>query len=319
MEQFKHLGFIGIFRECFKNIFQWNKTFLLISLLLLLPLSAMNLAQSKASELMFTRIIRNPNLGGYEDDGQWGAAQVGARYGFVSLWLFKVIYYTIYLLLSLVPTSFIATTIYAKREVTLKNAVSVVPKVLKRLLITFLWSLAIYFVYNAVFLGIFFIWFKYIWINSPAGVVLIVMFLILYIVTVGYMVMIWQLANAVSVLEDMSGMAALGKGEALMKGKKFSYAACFLVILSILAGVHFVFEFFVTMNVTSERLGTGVKVMIGIACFVVISMLEILRLVNNTVVYLVCKSVHREDIDLSTLHDEDLKGGVRVPTKRINV
>ncbi|RZC44228.1 hypothetical protein C5167_037167, partial [Papaver somniferum] len=117
-----------------------------------------------------------------------------------------------------------------------------------------------------------------------------------------YISVIWHLASVVSVVEETYGYKAVLKSKALTKGKMLislvifiKLEICFLVVL-------FAFENLVAHG----RIGVMGKVLVGLFCFLFLSILIPFALAIQTVVFFVCKSYHHENIDKSCL-DEHLE------------
>ncbi|KAI3903650.1 hypothetical protein MKW98_032304 [Papaver atlanticum] len=180
---------------------------------------------------------------------------------------FKVLYHIFLLVLSLLSTSAVVYTsacAYTFTEITFNKVVSVVPTVWKRLMITFLWATVIMFLYN--------------------------LFAIL---------VIWHLASVVSVLEESYGYKAFLKSKALIKGKMLIAFVVFIKLEISFMVVLFAFENLVAHG----RIGVMGKIILGIFCLMLLSILIYFALVIQTVVYLVSKSYHHENMDKSCLNE----------------
>ncbi|XP_040997130.1 uncharacterized protein LOC121243129 [Juglans microcarpa x Juglans regia] len=276
-EDVQYLGSLGVCREAFKIIYSWKKIFSQISLALVLPLSFIFLAQMEVSELLISEEIT------------------------LSLCLFKVAYLIFSLIFYLLSTSAVVYTvacIYTTgREVSFKKVMSVVPKVWKRLMLTFLCTFLSYFAYNIVAALILFVSSIFLILINTKFYVL----LVFYVAGFVYLSIVWQLANVVTVLEDTCGFHALRKSRALLKGKM--WVATFIFVL--LGLCHFAIQIsFQMLFVSSGSLmGVASRFTYGIICLVLLFMLLLFGLVLLTVIYFVCKSYHQENIDKSALSD----------------
>ncbi|KAK9271387.1 hypothetical protein L1049_026977 [Liquidambar formosana] len=154
-EEMQFLGLWGIYTESYKIIFSWRKIFSKITLALILPLSFIFLAHIEVSELLFSKIIHNEieldetraNTPKYDKISDVLSSE------WTTFWLFKFVYFTCLLVFSLLSTAAVVYTIaciYTGREVTFKKVMSVVPKVWKRLMVTFLCIFVAVFVYNMI-------------------------------------------------------------------------------------------------------------------------------------------------------------------------
>lgn len=302
-EEMQFLGVFGIYREAYRIIFSWRKIFSQITLALILPLSFIFLAHIEVSNVLFTKIIYN--------EVELDETQVGTRKyekisdmissEWVYFWLFKAAYFTFLLIFSLLSTAAVVYTIaciYTAREVTFKKVMSVVPKVWKRLMVTFLSIFLAVFAYNFVSI---FVAITCVFLVGPDKVVPLLFFLLMvYFLGLVYMSIIWQLASVVSVLEEASGFKAMMKSGELLKGKMWVAIIIFFKLnLSSLA-LHILFE---NKVVHGSSLGILNRASFGILSLLMLLVLYLFGLVIQTVIYFVCKSNHHEKIEKSALSD----------------
>ncbi|PSS00097.1 hypothetical protein CEY00_Acc24064 [Actinidia chinensis var. chinensis] len=303
-EEMQFLGLFGIYAESYKIILSWRKLFSQITLSLILPLSFIFLAHIEVSDLLFSKILHN--------ELQLDQTQIGTKsYTHLSdlissewsyLWLFKFAYFTFLLVFSLLSTAAVVYAIaaaYAGRDVTFAVVMSVVPKVWKKLIVTFLCTFFAFFAYNLVaavtlIISIFTIGF------SNLGLVILGILSILYSIGFVYMTVVWQLASVVSVLEDLYGFKAMMKSKDLIKGKLWIAVVVFFKLNLSSLVIQVVFERFV---VNGEAFGWLVRAGFGVLCFLLLFKLFLFGLVIQTVIYFVCKSFHHENIDKSSLSD----------------
>lgn len=297
--QFGSLGFIGIYRETFRIIFKWRRIFSQITLALIVPLCVLSLAHSKLTELFLGTILTNTDFGAYRRTDDTSEIQVLYRgHGWISFYVFKVIYFTILLLLSLFSTSAVVYTIaciYTTKDHTFRKVMSVVPKAWTRLLVTFFWSFAIYLIFSTICIGLLVGWAYVVRTSSIFGIILFVILVLAFIVSYLYITLICQLAYVASVLEVDYGRKAIVKGRSLLKGKFGSSVCCFLVLLVVLVVVEVVFELFVSID--AFNVGIGLRIFVGVVSLVLLVFLYLINLVYQTVIYFVCKSYHKENID----------------------
>ncbi|OMO56199.1 hypothetical protein COLO4_35750 [Corchorus olitorius] len=303
-EELQFLGFFGILKESFNVIFSWRKIFSQITLALILPLSFIFLAHIQISQFIFVDILRDEDALEYSRTGTpyYDKLSDAVSSEWVAFWLFKAAYFTVYLVLSLLSTSAVVYTIaciYTGKEISFKKVMSVVPKVWKRLIVTFLWSFAVVLVYNLVaglclLLSVIIIGF------SSVGVAIFVALFLVYLCGFVYITLIWQLASVVSVLEDVYGIQAMTKSRGLIKGKMGVALALFLLLILCFGGIQTVFEIEVAFF---WSLSVGMRILIGVVCFLLLFKAILFGLVAETVLYFVCKSYHHENIDKSNLAD----------------
>ncbi|KAK7293809.1 hypothetical protein RJT34_16684 [Clitoria ternatea] len=303
-EEMQFLGFFGVYKEASKIIVSWRRIFTQISLTLILPLSFIFLIHIEVSNLLFRKILyntvamegTNPNTPQYNKLSDMISSE------WITLWLFKIAYFTLLLIFSLLSTSAVVYTIasvYTAKDVTFKKVMSVVPKVWKRLILTFLCAFAAFFAYNVVTMLAIFLWAFTIGIRK-GGIAVLVLIGILYFIGFVYLTLVWQLASVVTVLEDSWGFQAMLKSKELIKGK---------MVLSILMFLTLVVSFVLIRILFKETVVNGwslvsvERIAYGVLCFSLLSCLFLFGLVLQTVLYFVCKSYHHENIDKSALAD----------------
>ncbi|GMH06699.1 hypothetical protein Nepgr_008539 [Nepenthes gracilis] len=316
-EELQFLGFFGIFKESIKLILTCSKIFTKITLSLILPLSFTFLSHIFLSMLLSSKIIHNEHTldRTYEGTAAYNTTSAVISSELTAYWLIKAAYFTFLLIFSLLSTAAVVYTVacvYTAKDITFRKVMSVVPKVWKRLMVTFLWSFAIVFIYNIFFIFIIVIWVVFIRGDHP-GNAIVGLIIVIYFVGLVYLSMIWQLAGVVSVLEDRKGLQAMRKSKDLIKGKIVVALALLLMLNLWVLLIQFLFEHFV---VVGRSIGIAEKVGFGIVSLLLLSMAFLLGLVVQTVIYFVCKSYHHENIDKSSLADHlEVYLGEYVPLK----
>ncbi|XP_059629933.1 uncharacterized protein LOC132272871 [Cornus florida] len=153
-EEMQFLGPFGIYTEAYQIILSWRKICTQITLALILPLSFILLAHIKVSELLTSRITHNQTeLQQAQADTQRYDNISNISSEWTAFWVFELAYTFFFLIFSLTSTSAVVYTvacIYTSREVTFEVVMSVVPKVWKRLMITFLSTFLAFFAYTLV-------------------------------------------------------------------------------------------------------------------------------------------------------------------------
>ncbi|KAI8004625.1 hypothetical protein LOK49_LG08G01452 [Camellia lanceoleosa] len=303
-EEMQFLGLFGIYAESYKIIIAWRKIFSQISLAFILPLSFVFLAHLEVYALLFSKIRHDE----YQLSGTLDGMQKHNKLSdLVSsettiLWLFRLAYFTCFLVFSLLSTIAVVytiTSIYTTRSVTFKKVMSVVPKVWKRLMVTFLcifFTLFLYYVVAALFI----LWAFTVRDNDAAASVLRIMFR-LYAIGFIYLTIVWQIASVVSVLEDSYGFKAMIKSKNLIKGKTWITIVIFFKLNLAMVAIEILFEKLVVHG--GESVSVAGRVGFGILCLLLLLTLFLFGLVIQTVIYFVCKSYHHENIDKSTLSD----------------
>ncbi|KAK7320916.1 hypothetical protein VNO77_30857 [Canavalia gladiata] len=325
-EEMQFLGFFGIYKEAYKIIVSWRKIFTQITLTLILPLSFVFLLHIEISNLLFRKIQFNTLVKDLTkpDTPQYNKLSDMITSERITLWLFKFVYFTLVLIFSLLSTSAVVYTIasvYTAKDVTFKKVLSVVPKVWKRLMLTFLFTFAALFLYNLVTfmvaMMVIFIWSVTIGVKN-GGIVILVLILILYLIGLVYLTLVWHLASVVTVLEDSWGIRAMLKSKELIKGKMVLSIFIFFTLVVSFVIIRILFKVIVVNGWWSY--GYVDRTAYGVLCFFLLSCLFLFELVVQTVLYFVCKSYHHENIDKSALADHlEVYRGEYVPLKSKDV
>ncbi|KAI3886427.1 hypothetical protein MKX03_036714 [Papaver bracteatum] len=299
------LGFFGIFKELANGIIVSRKIFSQITLAFVLPLSFIYLVQTKLSSspkggMVYFIIYGLTSEFGLIKFVHW--YDLASMIGFFTL---SVLCHIFFLVLSLLSTSAVVYTIacaYTKKKITFSKVASVVPTVWKRLLITFLWTFLIMFLYNLFSLLIVFL---ITFTLKPAEgfdsigtwIMIGIIDIIIYAIGFIYISVIWHLASVVSVMEESYGYKAILKSKALIKGKIWISLVIFITLqISFMIAVA-AFDSLVVHG----RIGLMGKVSLGIFFLLLLSILIHFGLVVQTVLYFVCKSYHHDNIDKSFL------------------
>lgn len=329
MERDQHelqfLGFLGVYRESSKIILKWRKIFAQITLALILPLCVVFLSHSLVSHLLTSRIVDHEYDRDYALEGSQSYRDLShvLKKEWVAFWLTKLGYFIFVFIFSLLSTSAVVYTvacIYAAKQITFKKIMSVVPRVWKRLMVTFLWTFVTFVAFFVVAVALLIGWVAIVrafLVGSGLAIAMLVILLILYVVVFVYLTMIWQLASVISVLEDVYGRKAMVKSRRLIKGKMGMSVGCFLGVLLWSALVEALFECLVVLDLVQ---GIGIRIAVGLICLLLLQMMVLFDLVVQTVIYFVCKSYHHENIDKSSLSEHlEVYLGDYVPLKANSV
>ncbi|KAF2306835.1 hypothetical protein GH714_021874 [Hevea brasiliensis] len=132
-EEMQFLGFFDIYKESYKIIFTWRKIFTQITLALILPLSFIFLAHIQITDLIFSNIIHDEIQLDHTKAGSPRSKKLNDLISseWTYFWLFKIAYFTFFLIFSSLSTAAVVYTIaciYTGRDITFTKVMSVVPK-----------------------------------------------------------------------------------------------------------------------------------------------------------------------------------------------
>ncbi|XP_074374291.1 uncharacterized protein LOC141714686 [Apium graveolens] len=307
------LGFNGIYSEASKIIISWKKIFTQITLVLFLPLSLLLLAHIAFTYIYFERIV-GYNYWIYNTEyNRVGRAYYNksldlASSELIACWLFHIAYRTFCLTFSFPSTFvvvFIVSCIYTVREddITFRRVRTIIPKVWKRLKVTFWWSfLTLLWYYCFASLGLF-AWGYYVGLANHASKIVVIILLISLEIGFIYFMSVWQISSVVSILEDAHGMQAMKRSFEVTRGKRWMTMLILFKLNLFLVFIQVVLEIYV---VDGQSLGILPRVGLGFLCLGLLIYLNILTLVIQTIIYFVCKSYryHENTTGKTTLTDQ---------------
>ncbi|KAJ0041515.1 hypothetical protein Pint_27351 [Pistacia integerrima] len=276
-QELQFLGFSGVFKESFKIIFSKPKLFTQITLTFILPLSILyQFHQYSIHSISSKRFVH------------W------------ILWEFS--YYLVILIPSLLSASAIVcavTFLYGAKDVTFKKIGGMLPKMWKRVMITFALSFAIDFCYHS-FIGrvkTSIVQHLFPDLHQPVNAAEIVTTKTIIAIIISfsykaghaYIRILRNLATVVSVIEDLSGKKAWIKSKNLVNSKIGVAVFLWLVfgICSNKIDDRIYDRFLGPDDGYNWRNGIG----IGIPCLILLqSLVSLLEFVVYTVIYFSCKS-----------------------------
>ncbi|KAK1361357.1 putative Kinase family protein with leucine-rich repeat domain [Heracleum sosnowskyi] len=312
-DNLQFLGFNGIYKEAYKIIISWKKIFTQITLVLFLPLSLLLLVHIVFTYMYFERLV-GYNYWLYDTEYN----KVGREYynksldlassELIACWLFHIAYRTFALTFSCPSTFvvvFIISCVYTGREddVTFRRVRTIVPKVWKRLKVTFWWALLTFLsYYGFVALGLLG-WGYFVGLANYASKIVVIVLLISFEAGLMYFMSVWQMASVVSILEDTHGIQAMKRSMEVTRGKRWMTVLILLKLNLFIFFIQVVFEIYV---VDGQFLGMLPRVGLGILCLGLVLYLNILTLVIQTIIYFVCKSCryHENTAAKTTLSDQ---------------
>lgn len=303
-EELQFLTIPEILRESISIPKQSPKTFYLITLSLIFPLSFAILAHSLFTHPLFAQIEDHPSR---ENSHQWTLLLVFQFFYLLFLFCFS--------LLSTAAVVFTVASLYTSKPVSFSSTMSAIPSVFKRLFLTFLWVTLLMLAYNSVFLV--FLVILIVAIDSQNTLLVFLSLLVIGVLFLGvhvYITALWHLASVVSVLEPVYGFAAMKKSYELLKGKTRVAAVLVFGYLALCGLISVIFGSVVVHG--GEKYGVFTRIVVGGFLVGILVIVNLVGLLLQSVFYYVCKSYHHQGIDKSALH-EHLGGylGEYVPLK----
>ncbi|XP_076901324.1 uncharacterized protein LOC143555702 [Bidens hawaiensis] len=213
--------------------------------------------------------------------------------------LIMLVILTTFIVLSTASIVYTVVFVYTGRDVTFLILFKVVPKVWKRLIVTLLLMLLILFAYSLIASFVIFACNVVFGLPTTSVNIFTLIYVVVYAYGYIYLSIIWQTAAVTSVLESSYGMRAMIKSTDLINGKRKTAIMMSYVLYQFLAILLFVYMTFVLYNETNLALVW--QVMIGIICGSLLVAFFLVIIVAQTVLYLACKSHHRETIEVLSL------------------
>ncbi|XP_042498811.1 uncharacterized protein LOC122077092 [Macadamia integrifolia] len=291
-EQLQYLTTTEVLKESVTIPKSSPKTFSLITLTLVFPLSFAVLAHSLFTHPLLRQIETqspsNPKL-----PQEWARLLVFQFCYLIFLFAFS--------LLSTAAVVFTVASLYTSKPVSFTSTIYAIPRVFKRLLITFLWVALLMIVYNFVFIASLVTLIIAIDNKSSLLFLFALALILVSLVVHVYITALWHLASVVSVLEPVYGIAAMRKSKDLLKGKTRMAAVLVFGYLSICGAIGGVFVSFVVHG--GQNSGVFVRIVVGGVLVGVLVIVNLIGLLVQSVFYYVCKSHHHQGIDKSALCD----------------
>ncbi|KAK4440349.1 hypothetical protein Salat_0369800 [Sesamum alatum] len=289
-EQLQFLSIPDVLKESISIPKQSPKTFYLITLTLIFPLSFAILAHSLFTHPILAQLQTDPAAA----SSDWSKLLIFQFFYLIFLFAFS--------LLSTAAVVFTVASLYTSKPVSFSSTIAAIPSVFKRLFITFLWVSLLMVVYNIVFLG--FLVLLIIAVDTQNLVLFFFSLVVVFVLFLGVHVFIsalWHLASVVSVLEPVYGFAAMKKSYELMKGKirmGFVMVFGYLAICGVINGL---FSSIVVHG--GDDYGVLTRIVVGGFLVGVLVIVNLIGLLVQSVFYYVCKSYHNQGIDKSALYD----------------
>lgn len=319
-EELQVLGLFGIYHHACKIMLLNRLLFTQTSTILILPLALFSISYNYVSNFLVYKFDINTF---FKNANSTMAEQIayGIILSFSFLFLVKFLYFMLILIFSILPFTTITYTVtltYVSQIVTFNKIMSFVPKVFKKLLITFSWYFLAMFIYNII-ACMSLIAFIFTHLEPQLSIkssILLIIFVIIYGIGFAYMSIIWHFASIISILEGKHGIDVIKTSMMLIKGKMKVAMKITIKFFLLFLG----FEISVWMMVLNDGFENGVRILFMVILLVMLIMFMLLGFVSFNVLYFVCKAYKHEMVDKSRLfHHLEGYFGDFVPLKTIDV
>ncbi|XP_057812052.1 uncharacterized protein LOC131026268 isoform X2 [Salvia miltiorrhiza] len=279
-EKLQSLSVSDILKESISIRKRSPKTFYLITLTLIFPISFAILAHSLST---------HPIISQLQSDTAAVAASNWSR-----LLIFQFFYLIFIFAFSFLSTAAVVS-LYTSKPVSFSSTVAVVPSVFRRLFVTFLWIALLMVAYNIVFLR-FLVLLVYA-VDTQNVILFVFSILVVFALFLGLHVYIsawWHLASVVSVLEPVYGFTAMKKSYELLKERTYNG---FTIVFDYLTFCRVINGLFGSVVVHGgDDYGVLSRIMVGGFLVGVLVIVNLIGLLVHSVFYYVCKSYHHQGI-----------------------
>ncbi|XP_030514223.1 uncharacterized protein LOC115728041 [Rhodamnia argentea] len=292
-EELQFLTISDVLRESVAIPRRSPKTFYLVTLTFIFPLSFAILAHSLFTHPLVNR-LQYPSSDRAETRHEW-ALLLAFQFCYL-LFLFA------FSLLSTAAVVFAVASLYTSKPVSFASTLAAIPRVFKRLFVTFLWVTLLMVGYYVVFVAfVVLLLFAIDTQNAPLLLFSLVVIFVLFLVVHVYITALWHMASVVSVLEPLLGFAAMRKSYELLKGRTRMAAILVFGYLLICGVINGIFGGVVVHGGDSH--GVFGRIVVGGFLVGVLVIVNLVGLLVQSVFYYVCKSYHHQGIDKTALHD----------------
>lgn len=302
------LGVFGVIKESCVVLRSRAKLFIYLLISFTLPLCLMVLAHNLAIDPLLLQIHHNEDLVAEQNTQNTGITSTiqkhitsqRIRLGF--LLAAYVVFLLIFALLSTAAIVYTVACIYTKRGLTYRKVVTVVPKVWKRLLLTFLWAfLLVFFMIGAFFAAVLFIFLVILPLSYVLATIAWWIVTLYFLVVLFYFTCIFNLASVISVLEQSYGWQALKRSTQLIRGRRMVAFVLYAIYLILSTLVVIGFDF--STNAPRPSTSLALRIVLGIIFAHVLSFVDLLGTVVFTILYFTCKAYHHESVDMLALSE----------------
>ncbi|RWR79364.1 LOW QUALITY PROTEIN: hypothetical protein CKAN_00793600 [Cinnamomum micranthum f. kanehirae] len=302
--EIQHLSLLSIVQHSIAIPKSSPKTFFLITLLLILPLSLFILLDSSAIYYLVDKQYRGHSTTPSSQQIYFTVTILSQSIHLLLLFIFS--------LLSTAATVYTIASLYTFNVTTFSTTISALPRIFPRIFISFLWVFLLVFVINVVFYSVAIITMIAI-LETHHYFYLFTLFIVvlLFLVAHLWVTVVWQLTTTVSVSEPVYGREAMKKSWVLLKGKRWT--ALILVMGPVSVDLSRAFDR-VVMYGGIIGIEMWVRVLVGVVLVLLMVVVNLLWLLVQSVFYYVCKSFHHESAEKNALQDV-LQGYVRLDAK----
>lgn len=305
-EELRFLNIWGLVRESVKVLLSHTKLFIALTLTLILPLCVVGLGHHLITEPIANRISWDEIELSFGQPNAHAEQRINRdlHRELSKLFIFLVIYILSLFAFSLLSTSAIVYSvacIYSEKITSYKTVLSVVPRVWKRLIVTFLWALLITVSYGIVCVVLILLVGVIFSLISQGSEIVIELAVwggfVGFFVGAIYFSCVWHLASVVTVLEEGYGIGAMRKSLKLMKGRQI-VAFCLFFMYSVAAFViGWSFGRWVLHGGFHGVHSTAWRAVLGCVLILCLSFVDLMGFLLQTIFYFACKAHHHESID----------------------
>lgn len=309
-EDLQFLNIFGILRESIKILRSHAKLFVALTVTLIVPLCLVGLGHHLVTEPLAAKIKRDEFFAARQrGTSAEETTEERIHEELTKFYIFFGLYVLFLLAFSLLSTSAIVYSvacIYSETITSYRKVLTVVPRVWKRLLVTFIWAILLVLIFMILlFFAVFVEAFVVTALFGMNAVVFNIIFWPSFIFSIAcliYINCVWHLASVITVLEESYGLGAMKKSLRLIKGKQLVAYCLFLIysVCTFLIGLGFGLG---VVHGHHNKVAIPIRILLGCTLILLLSVVDLMGFLVQTVFYFTCKAHHHESIDRLALSE----------------
>lgn len=298
LEDLQKLGGIQIVKESINIPRSSPKTFFLLMLTLVFPLSLGILAHNVIASYLFNYVT--DASGAAADSPDQNLSTTPSRMClFFAYQFINVIFLFTFSLLSTGAMVFTFASLYISKPT---SSLRAIPLAFRRLFVTFFYiSLLIFFFHLLFFATLIFLILLLVMHPHTYVLVFVVSVLTAFLLAYVYISALWHLASVITVLEPVQGLDAMVKSHQLLQGKAWLASVLVFVHLALCTATGFAFCSVMSEGWPEDKLWA--RILIGLVLVVVLMAVNLVGLLVQSVFYYLCKSHHNQTVDRTALYE----------------
>lgn len=299
LEDLQKLGSFQIVKKSINIPRSSPKTFFLLMLTLVLPLSLGILAHNVIASYLFNYVTNASAAASPDQNLSTASSRMCLFFAYQFIY---VIFLFTFSLLSTGAIVFTVASLYTSKPTSFSSSLRAIPLAFQRLFVTFFYiSLLIFFFHLLFFSTLIFLVLLLVMHPHTYVLVFVVSVLTAFLLTYVYISALWHLASVITVLEPVQGLDAMVKSHQLLQGKVWLASVLVFVHLTLCTATGFAFSSVMAEDWPEDKLWA--RILIGVVSVVALVAVNSVGLLVQSLFYYLCKSYHNQTIDRTALHE----------------